>query len=207
MTQIRSWIEGDLPVRTFLNWGKVYLQSILDVVHALLTRAGTGLLGIVFSSLVRQYTVTDIQDLVPLIIKNLALNNVVDRAASVRSKSESTRGNVRAEALDWVSLHNCSLTARHSAYSYPPIDLLLVVDCIYHPSLLPALVDTINHLATPERTAVLVVVELRAEDVVREFLELWLTASGDDAWEIWHVHEAMEGPYAVWVGWKKTINT
>lgn len=79
---------------------------------------------------------------------------------------------------------------------------MLIVDCIYHPSLLPALVVTIDHLATSEKTAVLVVVELRAEDVVREFLDLWL-AAGEGAWEIWHAHEVMEGPYAVWVGWKK----
>lgn len=77
------------------------------------------------------------------------------------------------------------------------------MDCIYHPSLLPALVETIDYLTTPGVTAVLVVVELRAEDVIREFLELWLNASTKGAWEIWHVDEVMEGPYAVWVGWKK----
>jgi protein N-lysine methyltransferase METTL21D len=84
---------------------------------------------------------------------------------------------------------------------------LLVVDCIYHPSLLPALVDTIDYLATIERTVVLVVVELRAEDVVREFLELWLGTGGGDIWEIWHLQDVMEGPYAVWLGWKKTTIT
>lgn len=171
-----------------------------------LLRAGTGLLGIVFSSLIQQYIATDIEDLVRLIKKNLVLNNVSDSSSSARIKAEPSRLKVSAEALDWVSLHTSSPNARRSAYSYPPIDLLLVVDCIYHPSLLPALVDTIDYLATPERTAVLVIVELRAEDVVREFLELWLGA-GNGAWEIWHTHEVMEGPYAVWIGWKKANNT
>ena len=160
-------------------------------------RAGTGLLAIVLSFLVRQYTVTDIEDLIPLISKNLTINSPATGSAP-RS--------VTAEALDWVVLKNSSPTVRQTAFSYPPIDLLLVVDCIYHPSLLPPLVETIDYLATPERTAVLVLVELRQEDVVREFLELWLAVGGGNTWEIWHVDSGMEGPYAMWIGWKKEMN-
>lgn len=59
-----------------------------------------------------------------------------------------------------------------------------------------------------------VVVELRAEDVIREFLELWLQAgqSGEDGaggtWEIWHanVDELLDGPYAMWIGWKTRVD-
>ena len=101
---------------------------------------------------------------------------------------------VKAEALDWLALQECPPNIRRSVYSYDPIDLLLVVDCIYHPSLLPALVETIDYLSIPDRTTVLVVVELRAEDVIREFLELWLGAGGKGIWEIWHVNEIMDGP-------------
>ncbi|GJE95861.1 Diaminohydroxyphosphoribosylamino-pyrimidine deaminase-like protein [Phanerochaete sordida] len=175
-------------------------SSRLQDANVLELGAGTGLLGVVFAPLVKRYTVTDIDDLIPLISKNLALNGVL--TPSSQSKGAPTVPNVSAEPLDWVALQNCSASKRQTAYSYPPIDLLLVVDCIYHPSLLPALVDTIDYLSTPERTVVLVVVELRAEDVVREFLELWLAASGG-SWDIWHAHEVMEGPYVVWVGWKK----
>lgn len=92
-------------------------------------------------------------------------------------------------------------SVRRRGFSYPFIDLLLIVDCIYHPLLLPPLVDTIDYLATPEQTTVLVIIELRAEDVVREFLQLWLTA-GDGAWEVWRINEVMKGPYAMWVGQK-----
>ena len=109
-----------------------------------------------------------------------------------------------AEPLDWLTLYNCSPSTRQKLFSYEPVDLLLVVDCIYHPSLLPALVGTIDHLATPDRTAVFVMVELRAEDVVREFLELWLAAGGGGVWEVWHVNGLLEGPYAMWVGWKRS---
>ena len=166
----------------------------------ILARAGTGLLGIIFAPLVRQYTATDIKELVPLISKNLAANGVL--SGSTPGKGVAAKTGVVAEALDWVSLHNATPSTRRSTYAYPPIDLLLVIDCIYHPSLLPSLVNAIDHLSTPDRTTVLVLVELRAEDVVREFLELWLKA-GDGAWEIRHAHAIMKGPYAVWVGRKK----
>ncbi|EKM54140.1 uncharacterized protein PHACADRAFT_209956 [Phanerochaete carnosa HHB-10118-sp] len=181
------------------------LNSVrLQEANVLELGAGTGLLGVIFAPLAEHYTVTDIDDLIPLIKKNLALNGVPNTPPSP-PKGAPTKASVSAEALDWVALQNCSASKRHSIYSYSPMDLLLVIDCIYHPSLLPALVDTIDYLATPERTTVLVIVELRAEDVVREFLELWL-AAGEGVWDIWHAHEVMEGPYAVWVGWKKGID-
>lgn len=88
--------------------------------------------------------------------------------------------------------------------------------------------STIDFLAVPGRTVIVVMVELRAEDVIREFLELWLRAGvgntvdeenqglvqngggsrdieGNGKWEIWHANtdELLDGPYAVWVGWKK----
>ena len=60
-------------------------------------------------------------------------------------------------------------------------DLILAVDCIYHPSLVGPLVSTINHFARPDRTIVVVVSELRAEDVLRGFLEAWLGSSVGDS--------------------------
>lgn len=171
-------------------------------------RAGTGLLAIALSRLVRQYTVTDIEALMPLIRKNLNLNlpgweNSLSKEP--RGTQSATGHTITANALDWLTLHKCPPNTRKSAYSYDTIDLLLVVDCIYHPSLLPALVESIDYLSAPEQTMVLVVVELRAEDVVREFLELWLTAGGQGAWEVWHVDGIMEGPYAAWIGWKRVL--
>ncbi|CAL1707444.1 unnamed protein product [Somion occarium] len=173
--------------------------------HVLELGAGTGLLGIALSPLVRHYTVTDIEDLMPLIRKNLSLNLPDwNSLSSPLASGPNAKGTITAEPLDWLALHNCNSSIRKKLFSYDPIDLLLVVDCIYHPSLLPALVQTIDHLSTPQRTAVLVVVELRAEDVVREFLELWLAASGGGVWEVFHVNGMLEEPYVVWVGWKKS---
>ena len=86
-----------------------------------------------------------------------------------------------------------------------PADLILVVDCIYHPSLLPALVETIDYLTVSDRTAALVVMELRASDVTREFLDLWITKSA--GWEIWRIDGVLQGPYVMWLGWRTASNT
>jgi hypothetical protein len=72
-------------------------------------------------------------------------------------------------------------------------DLVLVVDCIYHPSLIPPLVSTLEYLCSqggePTRsssscTDVLVVPELRAEVLVREFLDRWLALGGQQIWSL-----------------------
>jgi len=185
--------------------------ALLQNAHVFELGAGTGLLSIVLSPLVSRYTVTDVDDLVPLIQKNLAVNlpkfpplapHSSRRPASSRADSARPH-NVTAEALDWSILYTTPPSSRQRLFTYPPVDLVLVVDCIYHPSLLPALLSTIDYLAVPGKTAVLVVVELRAEDVVREFLERWLSLSSEGEWHIWSVGEFLEGPYAVWIAWKK----
>lgn len=147
--------------------------------------AGTGLLSLILSPLVHSYTATDIPDLVPLMLKNLALNN--------------HKPNVKVEELDWLRLHSATPSQRSKFFGYPVVDLLLAVDCIYHPSLLPALVETINHLSTTDKTVVLVAVELRAEDVIEEFLRLWVGEEG--RWEVWSIGEDLvDASYAIWVG-------
>ncbi|PCH43488.1 hypothetical protein WOLCODRAFT_132788 [Wolfiporia cocos MD-104 SS10] len=181
--------------------------------HVFELGAGTGLLGIVLSNIVARYTVTDIEPLVPLITKNLSLNLPRfsqpkpsprrSKHSNTSSSSSDNSANVTAEVLDWITLHNAPAASREKLFAYPPVDLLLIVDCIYHPSLLPSLLTTINFLTTPERTAVFVMVELRAEDVVREFLERWLNLSSDGDWQIWSIGRIMDGPYAMWVGWKR----
>jgi hypothetical protein len=162
--------------------------------------AGTGLLAAAFSPLVRRYTVTDIEDLIPLLRKNITLN-----FHGWPNNPPSTPGsNVSIEELDWVILHSMTPTQRARSFTFEPVDILLIVDCIYHPSLLPALVDTIGYLATPEHTAVLVVVELRAEDVIRDFLEQWIKQEG---WEIWRVGGGLlDKPYAMWLGWRRKVS-
>ncbi|KZT68238.1 hypothetical protein DAEQUDRAFT_671766 [Daedalea quercina L-15889] len=187
----------------------------LSRAHILELGAGTGLLGIALSPIVARYTLTDIDALVPLIQKNLAHNRSLPSLfrsttgtrrpahGAISSALTHQESQVCVEALDWEVLHGASPALRRSSFRYPPIDLLLVVDCIYHPSLLPALLSTIDHLTTPGMTAVLVVVELRAEDVVREFIAGWLALASDEiSWQVWSISEVLDGPYAVWLGWK-----
>ncbi|TFY63723.1 hypothetical protein EVJ58_g3090 [Rhodofomes roseus] len=187
----------------------------LCAAHVLELGAGTGLLGIALSPIVARYTLTDIDALIPLIQKNLAHNrslpslsrNTVGKRRSAHGAGGSApkdeeHASISIEALDWEALRHASPALRRSSFQYPAIDVLLVVDCIYHPSLLPALLSTIDYLTTPGVTSVLVVVELRAEDVVREFLAGWLRLESDGIWQVWSVPEVLDGPYAVWVGWK-----
>ncbi|KAG7093507.1 hypothetical protein E1B28_007182 [Marasmius oreades] len=168
----------------------------LKTCHILELGAGTGLLGVVLSPLARKYTVTDIDDLVPLIQKNIQLN--------IPRWPHDT--NITISPLDWLVLQQASSTKRRELYAFDPIDVLLIVDCIYHPSLLPSLLETINFLIVPGRTTILVVVELRAPDVVREFLQLWIAMSD---WEVWRVADngkLLGRPYAMWAGMKRSTS-
>ncbi|KAF8624031.1 hypothetical protein AX17_007237 [Amanita inopinata Kibby_2008] len=163
----------EAPNQSLFDPQKLQCQHILEL------GSGTGLLSVIFAPLVGHYTATDIGELIPLIRKNLALNfsgwpNCANRLGS----------NVTAEVLDWVALASANASLRSRMADFKLVDILLVVDCIYHPSLLPHLVETIDYLSIPDKTAVFVLVELRAEDVVREFLDLWLQRP---KWQIWRI--------------------
>ncbi|KAG6907135.1 hypothetical protein DXG01_010354 [Tephrocybe rancida] len=170
--------------------------QMLKSMHVLELGAGTGLLAVALAPHVGHYTVTDIEALQPLLCKNIAAN--FPGWTGLRT-SLAPGHNVFVQELDWVALSNTAPAQRRRLVDIESPDLVLVVDCIYHPSLLPSLVETINYIAVPGRTSVLVVVELRAEDVIREFLSLWLSRPG---WEILRVGGLLPGPYAAWVGWQ-----
>ncbi|KAL4258797.1 S-adenosyl-L-methionine-dependent methyltransferase superfamily protein [Pleurotus pulmonarius] len=179
----------------------------LKASHVLELGAGTGLLSILLSPFVKHYTATDIEALIPLIRKNISSNTNdpvhANLPSSIKTAAHQHPSHISTQALDWLDLHalaSPTLRTKYiSAVSPEPVDLLLIVDCIYNPSLLPALVSTIDTLAIPERTVALVIVELRAEDVIREFLTLWLAL---DSWVIRRREGFLKGPYAVWTGVK-----
>lgn len=177
------------------------------------SRAGTGLLGLALAPLLRTYTITDIRPLLPLIRKNITLNSPEWHDSSLGN----SKSNITIEELDWLAL--ASLPSGTAQARYRPVpnvtstseleptnhtawDLVFAVDCIYNPSLLPALVDAIDGVSTAGRTWVFVVAELRQEDVLREFLDLWLKmASG--RWEITRVEGLLGMHFVVWVGRKR----
>ncbi|KAH8111058.1 hypothetical protein DFH11DRAFT_1546983 [Phellopilus nigrolimitatus] len=202
--------------------------------------AGTGLLSLILSPWVRHYTATDLDYLVPLIRKNVTANlpsvqsalapAEAHRPSSIRrsstsssrraSKPAATASAVSVEPLDWLQVHATPPHARAAlfrpAHGADPPDIVLAADCVYNPTLVPAFLAALERFAAPGRTRVLVAVELRAVDVVREFLERWIGLGG---WEIWRVggegREEGEGDgegswlgasFAVWVGWKVALD-
>lgn len=147
-------------------------------------RAGTGLLALALGPLVRRYTATDIPALLPLLRKNVV------------SLPPTATNTVTVTALDWT------LPAlRQIDVCVDPPDVLLVVDCIYHPTLVRPLLATMTALAAPRHTLALVVAELRAEDVLREFLESWIELG----WRVWSVGEGLLGlRWGMWVAWRES---
>ncbi|KXN87655.1 Diaminohydroxyphosphoribosylamino-pyrimidine deaminase [Leucoagaricus sp. SymC.cos] len=178
--------DAHLPTsESMFDFQKLKSQHIFEL------GAGTGVLSLLLSPLCRQYTATDIPELIPLIQKNVSMNF---------SASTANMPNIDAKPLDWIALKNTPHNRRQASIPIDgSIDLLLAIDCIYHPSLLPSLVETIDFLATPNHTAVLVVSELRSEQVICEFLELWLAIPG---WIIHRIPGLLSGPYVVWFGYK-----
>lgn len=144
-------------------------------------RAGTGLLALALGPLVRKYTATDIPALLPLLRKNIL--------------SKPSTATVTVTALDWTLP-----TLRQIDIGADSPDVLLVVDCIYHPTLVRPLLATMTALAAPQHTVALVVAELRAVDVLREFLEGWIGLG----WRVWSVAEGLLGPrWGMWVAWRE----
>jgi hypothetical protein len=161
--------------------------------------AGTGLLSIALSACAKSYTATDIAPLLPLLRKNVALN-FAGWTQNTKPPEGSPGSNISVEELDWETLLSLPPTGRSRYYPKPPEpnakwDLVLIVDCIYHPSLLPALVETIETVSTAGKTWALVIVELRQEDVVREFLERWLNKG---TWRLFRVDGLLDLPYVAW---------
>ncbi|KAG1780798.1 putative methyltransferase-domain-containing protein [Suillus placidus] len=174
-------------------------KDLLRESHILELGAGTGLLSIALSACAKSYTATDIAPLLPLVRKNVALN-FAGWTHNTRLSEGSPGSNITVEELDWETLLSLPPTGRSRYYPKPPEpnakwDLVLIVDCIYHPSLLPALVETIETVSTAGKTWALVIVELRQEDVVREFLERLLNKG---TWWLFRVDGLLDLPYVIW---------
>lgn len=138
--------------------------------------------------------------------------------AAVTSKPSPRGSHVGVEELDWFSCLPPSPTSKPnpnapSTPASPPLyDLIVSSDCIYNPHLVPPLRAAFAHFARPNHTVVLVVIELRAVDVIREFLELWIE-EGDGRWQIRRLvgneddaegsgWGAGGGRFAGWIGWR-----
>lgn len=206
-----------------LEFGCVVIRSMVHMLRRGVSRAGTGLLALVLSHWTRHFTATDQDYLVPLIQKNIVHNFSSVAGALSPYLPDSSLENTSArrltvESLNWLDIHNAPLSSR--VKMFPPelpgagiADIIFAVDCVYNSSLLPPLVTVLNHYAVADRTRVVVAVELRSEDVLREFLELWVgsgnsSSSSDSSGGChWVIHRLcgdawMDPCFAVWVGWK-----
>ncbi|KZV82149.1 hypothetical protein EXIGLDRAFT_730145 [Exidia glandulosa HHB12029] len=150
--------------------------------------AGTGLLAVALGRLVANYIATDLDFLVHLMRKNLALNDIAGPPSA----------NVRAEAVDWELLKSLSPSKRASTFPCPDnLTVVLAVDTLYNPSLISAFVAALEHYSGTG-ACTLVVCELRAEDVVRDFLEAWLAGG---KWDVHRVgSDIFELPFVCWIG-------
>ncbi|KAF6753063.1 putative methyltransferase-domain-containing protein [Ephemerocybe angulata] len=192
-----------LQEHAFPTSRSLFSSTKLKTSHVVELGAGTGLLSLIFSPLVRKYTVTDTADLISLIQKNVRQN-----FPGWPSLPEGAPGsNIAVESLDWIELQRANESQQAKLLSdivpsnEDPINLVLVVDCIYHPTLIPPLLATIDRLATSSITEVLVLSELRSEEVLREFLEGWMCIPG---WKVWHVGGDLlqDLHYVMWIGRK-----
>ena len=213
--------------------------SLLRSARVMELGAGTGLLGLILAPLVGFYTFTDLPELCRLIEKNINLNiHLLSRPPPARTSSPIRRkktkshdesktsdrrpANIAVEPLDWVALYDTPSRLRTRLFPVPdpPIDLILATDTIYNPALVSPFLATLNHYAADQaRTVVFIVMELRDEDVTREFLHQWINLGG---WRIWRTDGAdtseaniaglsnipatprlLDERFASWVAWKE----
>jgi Lysine methyltransferase len=121
--------------------------------------------------------------LVPLLWKNLL------------SRPSTATVTATVTALDWTLPTLCQIDVCANS-----LDVLLVMDCVYHPTLVRPLLATMTALAEPQHTVALVVAELRAGDVLREFLEGWIGLG----WRVWSVGDGLLGArWRMWVAWRE----
>ncbi|KAH7106076.1 putative methyltransferase-domain-containing protein [Auriculariales sp. MPI-PUGE-AT-0066] len=177
VTLARLLRSPNVPI---LNQATIQNGTILEL------GAGTGILATALYSRSAQYIATDLVELVPLIQKNLNLNDC-----------PST---VVATAIDWTVLHSLQSTKRDAVFPVPPgLTVVLAVDTLYNPSLVPPFVSTLEHY-TSSGACALVVCELRAQEVIQEFLEQWVTS---ERFQIYRIEESIiELPFVAWVAWR-----
>lgn len=119
--------------------------------------------------LFNSWTATDQYDNLKLLRRNV-----------IESSLERSTAKISVQELDWM--HSLDPRDRRDGQAQV-YDLVMAVDCIYNEALVKPLVATFNKVATPERTLVWVVLELRSSDVVGCSLGFEHRSNGRaDAW-------------------------
>lgn len=185
--------------------------------------AGTGILpctvGHALADLDATWQATDQGDLLALLQKNvrqLASDRVVATEIDWLTVSHALRQALR-HPTPYASLLR-SIRSEHSGNTDEadiPYDLIIAVDCIFNPSLFTPFLDSLWACCTVGHTVVLVLVELREQEMMRDFLQAWLAHTASlhvithrSAWQIWSIESSALGSdglqkgYACFVGYK-----
>lgn len=168
----------------FIDRAHLATASVLEL------GSGTGVLAALLGPMAGSWTATDYQPLLLLISKN------------VRRNCEGISGaKIDVRELDWT--WSQKQIEQNFATPADTWDIVLAVDCLFNESLVKPFVDTLN--ALPSK-AVVIVSELRSEDVLRLFLESWLALG---KWQIWRASNGSDeagllgDSRVVWVGWRQ----
>ncbi|KAL7873194.1 hypothetical protein AOLI_G00122650 [Acnodon oligacanthus] len=125
--------------------------------------AGTGVVGIMAASLGANVTVTDLEDLLPLLELNIRENQTL-----------ISTGSITAKVLKW---------GEDVTDFLPHPDYILMADCIYYEQSVQPLVETLKALSGPE-TCIICCYEQRTvgvnPEVERRFFELLLQEFGSE---------------------------
>ena len=230
-TVLSEYHHSSHNLRPFFNPSKLCDAHVLEL------GSGVGLLGCLLAPLVKHYIVTDLPEMLPLIQRNM--EHQIPKTSSPLASRGRRKGNrpplgseaqlnYTVAALDWTDVASSApnSTARRLirssvlGSSVKGVDLIIAVDTLYNTALVPPFLATLEEFSQ-EGTAVLVVCELRDEDVIRVFLEGWLSLG---SWEVWRVggrttpgtHNVgdgageeektfepfLNGPFVSWLGWK-----
>ena len=186
------------PAAPVLNQSHLAASSVLEL------GAGTGVLAPALGPLAASYTATDLEVLVPLMQKashsHLICLRMLTGSQNLVLNECSPR--ISASALDWTVFQGLSQLKREQLFPVADnLALVLAVDTLYNPSLVPPFLSALEHY-TSRGACALVVCELRAQEVIEVFLQQWL-ASG--RWTLFRLSEALiELPFVAWVGWQTT---
>lgn len=184
----RSTVELAIRFRR----GAIFDLKHFNEANVLELGAGTGALPALLGALSKRWLATDLDELVPLLRKNL-----------------DGKDGVGVAALDWFdflhppSPHTAQLTKRHvldQLGGAQSPDVIICCDCIYNPGLFDALIATLNVFTRKDKTIVLVSCEMRSDESLAEFLTKW--KDSDPTWIIVSLEERFQKGFVALAAWK-----
>ncbi|RUS27117.1 putative methyltransferase-domain-containing protein [Jimgerdemannia flammicorona] len=150
---IPSYCYIDILADTLITEAKPY--RILEL------GSGTGYVGIALANRLRgncQVYVTDLEDVLPLIRRNVELNCIkaIGQASGNRENNPTEEGNLDCAEIIVKKLHwgESSHATELLQYCGCDFDLVIVSDCVYFPELFSPLRDTLLHVCSAETVLV-----------------------------------------------------